>query len=457
WGSLDAASIAGRIYDFTQDSQKSRVNYSPLLAQAYDGTEASLPQGPANPQIIINDGQALTSSRNLSLTTSASATAGSTVTEMRITQDVQELIGSEEGYQAYQTSQSVQLPEQIGTYYLYAQFRDSALETSAIAFSTIDYLPPNILKDTIDQDRTLGLNHSPYTVVSDLVISNGVTLTIEAGVEIEFDGVYRIEVNGSLIAEGQAEQRITFTRSDSREGSWIGIEFKSGSNQGRISYCDFSHSQTTISGGNAVSQLTHSTFSHISAPGIISLNSATVEDNQFNLTPGNPSLVLTINGGSVRRNSFVGGANGIAASGTVVVEDNNLTNLSGSGIRISTAGNQMRIENNNLSNCGVGISLSVDGGSGQVRYNNIDGCSTGVVLEGGNQASSLAGWQVAYNNLTSSSQYAVRCENNRQTISEIDLGLNWWGSLDAASIAGGIYDFTQDSQKSRVNYSPLLA
>ncbi|HIC60629.1 MAG TPA: hypothetical protein EYO71_11220, partial [Rhodospirillales bacterium] len=43
WGSVDAAAIGQQILEHQDDIQRARANYSPLLAQAYDGTETSLP------------------------------------------------------------------------------------------------------------------------------------------------------------------------------------------------------------------------------------------------------------------------------------------------------------------------------------------------------------------------------------------------------------------------------
>ena len=63
----------------------------------------------------------------------------------------------------------------------------------------------------IDSDTTWTLADSPYIVIGDVQIPNGVTLTIEAGVVIKYAGAYEILVKGSIIANGTVDNIIPFT------------------------------------------------------------------------------------------------------------------------------------------------------------------------------------------------------------------------------------------------------
>ena len=56
----------------------------------------------------------------------------------------------------------------------------------------------------VSKDLTLYNICKPYTIIGDLIIGNGATLTIEPGVEIEFEGKHMIEVidGGHIIARG---------------------------------------------------------------------------------------------------------------------------------------------------------------------------------------------------------------------------------------------------------------
>ena len=60
---------------------------------------------------------------------------------------------------------------------------------------------------------TWSLSQSPYKVVGNIVISSGVTLTIEPGVEVQFSGEYELIVQGTLNAAGTETQKITWKTS----------------------------------------------------------------------------------------------------------------------------------------------------------------------------------------------------------------------------------------------------
>ncbi len=72
---------------------------------------------------------------------------------------------------------------------------------------------------------------SPYLIRGDINVPAGQTLRISAGVVVKFEGLYTINVQGSLIAEGTEADSIIFTAADtsgivdqSRYG-WNGIRF----------------------------------------------------------------------------------------------------------------------------------------------------------------------------------------------------------------------------------------
>ena len=62
------------------------------------------------------------------------------------------------------------------------------------------------------------------------------TLTISPGVEIRFDGNYRFDVFGSLIAVGTITDSITFTRNAST--NWMSLNFSNSANDSsKVKYC----------------------------------------------------------------------------------------------------------------------------------------------------------------------------------------------------------------------------
>lgn len=79
----------------------------------------------------------------------------------------------------------------------------------------------------IDTDTTWTLAGSPYVMTDTVTIIPGVTLTIEAGVEVRAGLNTAVEVHGTLLALGTANQLITFT-SVSGAADWLGIFFATG-------------------------------------------------------------------------------------------------------------------------------------------------------------------------------------------------------------------------------------
>ena len=64
------------------------------------------------------------------------------------------------------------------------------------------------INGTYTRNSTLTLESSPYVVTSDITVNNGTTLTIEAGVHINFQARVRFHVRGTLIAQGSPDNEI---------------------------------------------------------------------------------------------------------------------------------------------------------------------------------------------------------------------------------------------------------
>lgn len=93
-------------------------------------------------------------------------------------------------------------------------------------------------------------------VVGNVIVSAGAVLTIPAGVIVEFQDFFSLDIQGSIQALGEAENRIRFTTSHpeffmidhSDWGAWNGIRFHNTSYESEASilqYCVFEYSKNT--------------------------------------------------------------------------------------------------------------------------------------------------------------------------------------------------------------------
>lgn len=94
--------------------------------------------------------------------------------------------------------------------------------------------------------------NSPYLIQGNLLVANGTTLTIEAGVRVNFNGSYKLLVSGRLLAAGNATDSIFFTAVNAATG-WQGIRFDntaSTNDSSAISFCSIQYvNVTSVNGG----------------------------------------------------------------------------------------------------------------------------------------------------------------------------------------------------------------
>ncbi|MBA4312106.1 MAG: hypothetical protein C0417_05710 [Chlorobiaceae bacterium] len=92
-----------------------------------------------------------------------------------------------------------------------------------------------------NQSGTWTLSNSPYSVVGDVTVPAGLTLTIEPGVIVKLDSALSITINGVLIANGTETDSIIFTTSNTIQdvGQWKQLRFTNNSLISNITYCIF--------------------------------------------------------------------------------------------------------------------------------------------------------------------------------------------------------------------------
>lgn len=98
-----------------------------------------------------------------------------------------------------------------------------------------------------NQSGTWTLTNSPYQVTGDITIPVGQTLNIEAGVNIIFQGYYRIYVNGKIMANGTEAQPVVFTPANHNTG-WGGIRLDGTPDISIFRHCLFEYGKTSATG-----------------------------------------------------------------------------------------------------------------------------------------------------------------------------------------------------------------
>lgn len=106
------------------------------------------------------------------------------------------------------------------------------------------------------------LNNTVWTtdtvkVYENIVVPQGITLSIQPGVVVEFQGNYSIDVYGKLMAIGTPANRILFTVSDTTmfadtttlNGGWGSLRFlQNQTDTSVLSYCSFKYGKAVVPG-----------------------------------------------------------------------------------------------------------------------------------------------------------------------------------------------------------------
>lgn len=78
----------------------------------------------------------------------------------------------------------------------------------------------------ISSDTVWTFANNPYIVTGNILVNNGVTLTIESGVIVKFNSGLSMQIDGTLIAQGTSSDSITFTSNTvDTAGAWGYIYF----------------------------------------------------------------------------------------------------------------------------------------------------------------------------------------------------------------------------------------
>ena len=337
--------------------------------------------------------------------------------------------------------------------------------TSAILIITITCGALLLLEDsqaatsingTIDADTTWTRDGGPYTLTGDVTINNGVTLTIQAGVTVNF-GPYEIRVDGILNAQstsdnktvfsgGYSTSRIVFSSTssgcivDNAYFTSVAIAVEKGSLL--ISNNYFTSTPSTliaISGGSP--SITGNVLNFDSAADCIRINSGSAPVISHNLIVGTGQNygIYTEGTGYITYNNITGCYTGIYAVGAPTIQYNNIMDNVNDGIRSENFAST--VQYNVLANNNVGISVT-----GIISYNTI--ANNGVAGIWG----PLPSADITRNNIYGNAQNVHLTE-----LDNITAVNNWWGTTDASAINQTIWDHKNDPiNLGTLNFIPYL-
>ncbi len=253
-------------------------------------------------------------------------------------------------------------------------------------FITVSSFATNV-SGLISSNTVWTLANSPYIVTGNILVNNGVTLTIEPGVIVKFNSGLSMQIDGTLLAQGTSSNKITFTSNTTQSaGAWGYIYFSDASvdavfendiygiylSGSILEYCIIQYA-----GGASVSD--NGALRLDDAHPFI--NYCTITDNSASGIHGyNLTGSLKISNSVIRNNtsSDSGGGICISSDGTTLISGNTISkNYASSGGGISNAYCTAIISNNTITNntaesgSGGGIESGFGGYSESPMTNNI--------------------------------------------------------------------------------------
>lgn len=159
-----------------------------------------------------------------------------------------------------------------------------ALCLSACSLSTVGGLSTESIEKSgvISSDEVWS---GRIIIKGDVIVPEGVTLTIKPGTIVGFDadlGSYKLTINGTLYAEGNRNQRITFASLalEPKSEDWIGLVFGKSSLNSRLRFCRFMHYREMVCYTDSL-KITDCIFSHAKIGLLCEGSSPLIENNEF--------------------------------------------------------------------------------------------------------------------------------------------------------------------------------
>lgn len=207
----------------------------------------------------------------------------------------------------------------------------------------------------ISQDTTWTKSNSPYVTLGNVVVKEGVTLTIDPGVIVKFDSKHTLIVEGTLIAKGTQEEKIKFTSKEAKKPeAWGGILFRDNSidamydsngnylNGNILQHCVVEFAESGVKGESASQFINYCTIWNnvrgvdISNVENVFMQNNVIKNNNYNGIFIEKAKSVALTGNTVRNNgrgeTINNSSYGIIIKGDSIVISNNALIQNGGGI-----------------------------------------------------------------------------------------------------------------------------
>ncbi|MEK7778403.1 MAG: right-handed parallel beta-helix repeat-containing protein, partial [Chloroflexota bacterium] len=248
------------------------------------------------------------------------------------------------------------------------------------------------------------LADSPVLVTGNILVNSGVTLAIEAGVEVRFDSGTALQVNGSLVARGTPSGPIVFTSSSPSPspGDWLYIFFTDSSSDASYDASgDYTagsileHCQIRYAGGSGT---TAALKIDVSSPLV---RFCTIQDsaaNGISVSQGAPRIQTNNLLHNASRGLYV---NNYPGGGDVLVDQNTISFNSQGGLYAYFYSNSGVFTDNTFQGNG-GPAIQASAGGLTITGNFINSNGGGINIDGGGCTTAQISNNTIINNSASS-------------------------------------------------------
>ena len=178
-----------------------------------------------------------------------------------------------------------------------ANMHGQSVDAGTLALAEVVTLPANAV--LTGENRWLSGRH--YVVQSVLSVAAGATLTIEPGAVVRLPMNARINVMGTLVAEGEPGRFILFTSNESVPdvADWLYILFSESAAPPRLRYCAFRYGDDAIRSLRPGGRIEYCYFGSFGAQGVSLRGNADAEMDSIifrrNVTNGVPAVLQVSN------------------------------------------------------------------------------------------------------------------------------------------------------------------